>query len=210
MDLQDFGVHKVLICTMSPFFNAAFNSGFEEAKTGIMKLEHTDSKVFEVFYTWLYTKTLCCDDAKISWTQKYNTLLQLCVFGDMAQIPALKNALIRALYVLIQEADSLGVKYASFRGYLKYVWENTTALSPLRRFVVDLCVWKLNINFFVERKAHDFTVPMCLEIMRAMEAKWLKGHSPSASPLDKLDNYDEPVAGCEALMKTVTWDAALF
>lgn len=38
-DLEKFVVHKILICDTSPFFRAAFNSGLEEAKTGLMRLE---------------------------------------------------------------------------------------------------------------------------------------------------------------------------
>ncbi|ESZ96728.1 hypothetical protein SBOR_2872 [Sclerotinia borealis F-4128] len=57
-DLKDFGVHKDLICHYSPYFNAAFTSGFEETRTGVMKLSTTEPEVFELFYHWLYTQDL--------------------------------------------------------------------------------------------------------------------------------------------------------
>lgn len=57
-DLQDFGVHKSLICHHSPYFKAAFNSGFEETTTGIIKLPDVKVEVFELFFHWLYTQRI--------------------------------------------------------------------------------------------------------------------------------------------------------
>lgn len=54
--LNDFGIHKDLICHYSPCFKAAFNFGFEEATSGIIKLPGTEADIFELSYHWLYTQ----------------------------------------------------------------------------------------------------------------------------------------------------------
>lgn len=59
-DLKDFGIHKDLICHHSPYFKAAFHSGFEESITGIMRLPETKPEVFELFYHWLILKIWMC------------------------------------------------------------------------------------------------------------------------------------------------------
>jgi hypothetical protein len=51
---QDFGIHKELISHYSPYFRAAFTFGFDEAKSGIMKLPEIEAEIFEIFYMWLY------------------------------------------------------------------------------------------------------------------------------------------------------------
>ncbi|KAI9640744.1 hypothetical protein NHQ30_011053 [Ciborinia camelliae] len=61
-DLKDFGVHKDIICHYSPYFKAAFNSGFQETITGVLKLPETEPEVFELFYHWLYNQELYIPD----------------------------------------------------------------------------------------------------------------------------------------------------
>ncbi|KAF7895827.1 uncharacterized protein EAF01_009789 [Botrytis porri] len=58
---QEFAVHKDLICYTSPFFRAAFTSGFQETNTGTMKLPETDTEIFDLFMGWLYTRELMAE-----------------------------------------------------------------------------------------------------------------------------------------------------
>ncbi|TGO45361.1 hypothetical protein BOTNAR_0676g00030 [Botryotinia narcissicola] len=46
---QEFAVHKDLICFTSPYFRAAFTSGFQETNTGTIELPETDTKIFDLF-----------------------------------------------------------------------------------------------------------------------------------------------------------------
>ncbi|THV54044.1 hypothetical protein BGAL_0035g00070 [Botrytis galanthina] len=55
---QEFAVHKDLICYTSPYFRAAFTSGFQETKTGTIELPETDTIIFDLFMGWLYTREL--------------------------------------------------------------------------------------------------------------------------------------------------------
>jgi hypothetical protein len=69
----------------SPYFRVALGSGFEEAKTGVMKLPKTDATFFEIFYGWLYRRKLWSKDAK------EEDLVKLYVFADMPRIPSLQK-----------------------------------------------------------------------------------------------------------------------
>ncbi|KAF7881532.1 hypothetical protein EAF00_011901 [Botryotinia globosa] len=55
---QEFTVHKDLICYTSPYFRAAFTSGFQETNTGTIELPETDTKIFDLFMGWLYIREL--------------------------------------------------------------------------------------------------------------------------------------------------------
>ncbi|KAF5875564.1 uncharacterized protein Bfra_004017 [Botrytis fragariae] len=46
---REFAVHKDLICYTSPFFRAAFTSGFRETNTGTIELPETDTEIFLLF-----------------------------------------------------------------------------------------------------------------------------------------------------------------
>jgi len=83
--LQDFGVHKALICHSSPYFKAAFNSGFEETKTGIMKLPDAEPGVFELFSRWLYTESLWSES-----DDEYTGPMSTCLWSYMFSLTWLK------------------------------------------------------------------------------------------------------------------------
>jgi BTB/POZ domain len=74
---QDFCIHKDLIYHYSPYFKAAFNTGLQEAKTGIMKLPETDIEVFELFQGWLYTQCLLERGANKEDWPKTNDLMKI-------------------------------------------------------------------------------------------------------------------------------------
>jgi BTB/POZ domain len=198
--LQDFGIHKDHLCNTSPYFHAAFNSGFEEAKTGIMTLESTDLNVFEIFYAWLYTTSLKDEESVGSWPGEM-TLLRLYVFADMAQIPALQNAIIRELYEEIMCKGLLGTEFVTLDDLaLKYVWDNTTKSSRLRKFLVGICVWEVNGDIeFSDVVGSGMTIGMCLQIMRAMKRRMSSTPYPT-NPLLNLSNYDEPIPEEKAKM----------
>jgi hypothetical protein len=193
-------VHKDLICSISPYFKAAFTSGFQECESGAMKLETVEVETFDLFYNWLYGRSLLddgCDEFEPRPTEQI--LLQLYVFAGMAQIPLLKNVTLRAFYETVKlEANPSTGNIILAPATLAYVWENTTESSPLRRMVLDLCAWKLDGNImFADFWATGMTVPICLEIMRAMSKK-----SPyMADPFLSLLKYDEAVPNEEEKKK---------
>ncbi|TGO27258.1 hypothetical protein BPAE_0045g00570 [Botrytis paeoniae] len=62
---QEFAVHKDLICYTSPFFRAAFTSGFRKKNTGTIKLPKIDTEIFDLFMGWLYTRELSSTSLEI-------------------------------------------------------------------------------------------------------------------------------------------------
>ncbi|TEY71603.1 hypothetical protein BOTCAL_0090g00090 [Botryotinia calthae] len=159
-DLQDFGVHKSLICHCSPFFNAAFTSGFEETTTGIIKLVDVEVEVFELFFVWLYTQqigepeldaagsALSDNESKSGHDYKLHvgTLLRLYVFADMIKVPALKNDCIEKLSCM----ESFENEYLTESENLRYVWEHTREHDLIRKLLVDTIVWDLGNASFLK------------------------------------------------------------
>jgi hypothetical protein len=88
---QDFSVHKDLICHHSPYFKAAFNLEFDEAKTGTMKLPEISVEIFQLFLGWLYTQKLRDESMPPEQWRNTNDLMKLYVFADTAKIATLKN-----------------------------------------------------------------------------------------------------------------------
>jgi hypothetical protein len=102
---QDFGVNKQLISHYSPYFKAAFTSGFQEAKTGIMNLPETEPQVFDIFYEWLYSQRLWSPDDEEEDRPDTDKLAKLYVFADMAAVPHLQNQVLTALHEITALED---------------------------------------------------------------------------------------------------------
>ncbi|APA08513.1 predicted protein [Sclerotinia sclerotiorum 1980 UF-70] len=178
-DLQDFGVHKSLICHYSPYFKAAFTSGFEETRTGIMNLADVDSGVFELFFHWLYTQRInkwriasqSSSEEKVidagdesNQRSRIRTLLELYVFADMIQVPVIKNNCIKEYC----EMTILEKEYLIEQKNLAYIWEHTNESDLVRKFIVDLIVWDFPKMLF-EKKVYSLPMEGFFLIILAMK-----------------------------------------
>jgi hypothetical protein len=138
---KDFGIHKDLICYYSPYFNAAFTSGFEETRTLVMKIPETRVNVFQLFFDWLYTQVINIRDTDRK--PSTNDLAELYIFADMAQIPSLMNRSLEAFHLLCKEHR----KFPS-PDQVRQIWDRTPSNSQLRQYLVDGLAWFANPEDF--------------------------------------------------------------
>ncbi|KAF7917212.1 uncharacterized protein EAE98_010317 [Botrytis deweyae] len=177
-DLQDFGVHKSLICHCSPFFKAAFTSGFEETTTGIIKLADVDVEVFELFFQWLYTQQIgepeedAIEPALLDNKSKayhdykilFGTFLRLYVFADMIKVPTLKNECIEKLSLMGDEAK----EFLTESENVQYVWENTREGDLIRKLFIDAIIWDWGVTSF-QKTLDQLSEEVRLAILLAMK-----------------------------------------
>jgi BTB/POZ domain len=190
---NEFFIHETLLSQISPYFKAVLASISKIGHIKVLVLETIGTSAFSKFYYWIYNGII---DQNEDWDDGpcYNTLLKLYEFAHMAKISALKNATVRCLYdeIMRQQKSATG-KVTMDPEFLFDVLSSTEEFSPLRRMIVDLCVWRLDgETLFAKEKANILTPHMTLEILRAMSKKLLSKHY-MPNPLLNLSNYDEPV-----------------
>ncbi|KAG9511699.1 hypothetical protein KCV07_g9986, partial [Aureobasidium melanogenum] len=56
--IHTFRFHKELLCSLSPFFQKAFQGSFLEARTGIMHISDMSAEHFGIFADWVATGQL--------------------------------------------------------------------------------------------------------------------------------------------------------
>jgi hypothetical protein len=139
---KKFLVHKDFACGYSPVLKTAFNSEFVEGKTQTYTMEDVSEEVFAILTRWLYTQNLDVKGlgatSEIASAVVVINLVKLWVLAERLMLPRLQNESID----LIEE---LRFKYnLDCSSMFKYVWESTTANTPLRRLFVDHCVWNIN------------------------------------------------------------------
>lgn len=83
---QPFAVHKAWLCRSSNFFKSAFNGSFAEAGKRTVDLHQESVRVFRLFLTWLYTRTVRIPSADVEAelyevTQSHASRLKSCEAG---------------------------------------------------------------------------------------------------------------------------------
>lgn len=115
------------------------------------------------------------------------TLVQLWVLGEDFAIPALQNLAMRVLYEKQRRLRIVPLMIA------RYVYENTSPGSLLRRFGIDMCVWR-GIQNPHNYRARNLPAEMLLDLVVdcniALSIRCDPNSSaPLVNPMDNVKNY---------------------
>ncbi|KAL5351655.1 hypothetical protein ACLOAV_003515 [Pseudogymnoascus australis] len=143
-----FGMHKDHLVNTSPYMKAAFMGKFQEASMGVVTLKETSVETFGMFNEWLYTgvitskycveKGLSIPDLLARDKPTFSELLDVWLLADYLLVPQLKNFI--ADYMVAKHKR----RHAIPRQDFNYFYKNTQAGSPMRKLMVDICVWRFS------------------------------------------------------------------
>ena len=136
-----FSVHKKLICDHSPFFDNAINGEFKEAKKQHIDLPEDTKEVFETYLTWIYRDIIASpyttnESGTSAPGEELDLLVDSYIFGDKVQDMDFADAIMDVLIERIWGGHCWNLLFST------KAYECTTPQSPLRRFVVDVYVWR--------------------------------------------------------------------
>lgn len=126
---QDFGIHKGLLCHYSKYFQAAFNSTFEEGVNGVVELPEEKPATFDIVYAWLYSQKLTQVYHGQDVTCNLTQISQVFVFADKYDMPALCNAALDEIIRLYEDTNKVSPDLA-------YIYDSTPRDSQLRKVVL--------------------------------------------------------------------------
>jgi len=118
---------------------AAFNSQFIEGQTQTYRLEDTTEGTFRLFVQWLYYQQLEIlqlqdDDVDDDLTiDEDKSLFGLWILADKLGAPRVQNLVIESIEKYHEKATAIPTLH------LRYIYDNTSVCSLLRRYMVDLC-----------------------------------------------------------------------
>ena len=158
--LEEFVIHKKLLCDKSPYFNAMFNGNFAEATSQAAEEKEVDLAAFELFYHWLYMGTL---------VENITEVVGLDVDKDKVRI---------AFYAL---ADKFILDTDFKTEYIKYMTSVYVSRHPQVPFSVDAV--KLSIDHLTASDPMRILVLdiVCRDCMVNSDRNVLKGY------LDAMD-----------------------
>jgi hypothetical protein len=159
-----FIVHKEFACHYSPVLKAAFNSQFIEGQTQTYRLEDTTEGTFRLFVQWLYYQQLellqlqdgNVDDNLV--IDEDESLFGLWILADKLGAPHLQNLAIESMEKIYYKTEGLATSH------LHYIYDNTSAGSLLRKYMVDQCRESLWSESYMDCR-HEFPHEFLIELV---------------------------------------------
>jgi hypothetical protein len=185
-----FQVYAILLSMHSEYFATALRTNFAEGQAKVFTLPDEDAAVFGYVIEWVLTGKIVENirDPKMEgWSSDVGNepaldhFHALWILADYLLMPALQNYVIERISKWEKVYRTLNVPE------FPKIFEKCPLGSPLRRYIVDRCVWnRLEDDVFGPSNSKYYTVEILSEIIRRYQYKTFVD---SASPLKDISNY---------------------
>lgn len=141
-----FVVHRDILVTQSTFFRAALTGGFAEGQSLIVTFPDDDPNIFGMYYHWVYLHEVAFElpcDAYLG----YKDLLLAYVLGDKIQDEDFCDAVLDAIVYQSKDMDGRPGIFPDL-AVVDLAYDLLPPASPLRRLLVDQCVWHDTAEWF--------------------------------------------------------------
>jgi hypothetical protein len=204
---KNFEVSKQMITLSSPYFAAAFNGPFKEARAKTIELKDVTIQTFEHFIHWVEGKGF-----SRTFPKSKKTSIALFIFGDTYVVPVLRR---EATDWLVDD-NIFSYRHKQYRPEdVQYAYDNTPEGSELRNVLADGYLWrcrdvpwrKVGIKRFSAKDRedlrdypHEFLVDVLSRIPDFLRARM---YDARASWLDKCKYHGHRTVEEETLCKAL-------
>ena len=175
--VQDWAIHRSLICTQSDMFNRMFANECIESRTGVVLLKEDDPAAFEVYAQWLYTGKILIGARNRAGEeyQGWDHLVNAYILGDKLQDGHFADAVMDTI-IAESNTNVNGFHFYPIGRIVQTIYNNTREGSPLRRLIVDQHVFHGAKTWFTESVADDINKEFLLDLVKAMFEERPKPH----------------------------------
>ena len=164
----EISVHENVLFEASPVFKTAFTSRFKESSMRSIYLIDDNAALMDVLVQYLYAP-----ESRLNTIGTIMQLLRLYALADKYDIVRVKNKICEdvQLSLVYQRSLSATGKLCSAqpqKSAVKFVYENTTSKTPMRRLLVDWFVWGVDLTWFSNEENRswllsvpEFAVDVC-------------------------------------------------
>ncbi|KAI9047781.1 hypothetical protein LZ554_008491 [Drepanopeziza brunnea f. sp. 'monogermtubi'] len=140
-----FQIHKEMFVQAARYFDRMFNGKFLESVTSAAEFPDDDPTAWELLVQWCYTGKLPAltrqaSDAVFSAevTKFCSVRLKLCCLADKYGMVLLHNLAMDSINAFLRHAGpGMKLEWKVFKSWCRYVYENSTEHSPLRKFITS-------------------------------------------------------------------------
>lgn len=155
-----FNIHKSILCNAGPYFKAALEGNFSEARDQILELPEDEPAVFERFQLWLYTNRVLEEEENVG-DVSYDELVELYIFADLRGTTSLQNALVEHII----DKESLDEVFPS--DCIPRIYQCLSPNHPLRRLLVDMAAAFGNLDEWFKCNFNEFVPEFLMELVVA-------------------------------------------
>lgn len=160
-----FIVHKYLLCSKSPFFEAACKEEWREGRTGTVALPNDDPNIFTLLLEIMYAGELLASEEYTA-----EQLIDLYIFADKVQMITSANMAFNALHTFLQGNYLTTVA-------VEKVYAGTARGSRLRKLIVDESVREN----YIQRRYSEERVQKQHELLLEISVAYSEGGSAAAT-----------------------------
>jgi hypothetical protein len=138
-------VHKELLCTKVPYFEAMFGgSNFREALEGTASFPEDQEVAFDLLLNWIYTGTIppLLNKHKNGAKTFSSNVVDFYVLADKFCLSELQDRIIDACRASLLAENALPTA-----DFTSYAYSQTSANSPLRKFAVVAARYTLRLEY---------------------------------------------------------------
>jgi hypothetical protein len=200
-------MHKDHLCAASMYFKLALEGKFQEAALGEVTLNEINIGPFGVFNEWLYTgkitevvyeeKRLTREEMYIKDRPSFSQLLEVWHLADYLLAPKLQN------YITDMMMDKYKRRLVAPFADFSYVYKTTQKGSLMRKFMVDLCVWRMRgqgeniyrqrIDYIPREMAVDLLIALTQRVESRLQDPWtVAGHYHVPEKVQSVKNSTIP------------------
>jgi len=130
-------MHEDLVASHFPFFKTATSRRWRKSSDRVIRMPEDEPHVFEVYLKWLYSGLIFSksDEGETQnhpITDEYILLYKCYILGEKLQDVGFKDTIMDSINELTW------AKKGIITSTIRFVYDNTPASSPVRRFLVDV------------------------------------------------------------------------
>jgi hypothetical protein len=152
-------VHKDRLSAKSKFFKAAIAKKWKEGEEEILRLPEVEPDIFQTYADWAYSNVVTPVHSSTK------SLIKLYLIGDFLDDLRLRIKTMELLVASVKSIETFPKVNA-----IKMIWDNTTANSLLRSWILDLAIRYYDRASFAKhaerfRFPADFVLQVTLKIL---------------------------------------------
>ena len=167
---NEFGAHRDLLATKSPYFNRMFSQPCKEYHESVVNMTDEHPAVIHAYLNFLYYGTIAADKTNTNNDlHRWQLAVELWLFGERIQDVKFTNAAMDAILHKSHDLDEDGFRWLPTADTTKLVYSKTVSKSsPLRRLIIDLHVQYGNHAWYENNSYEDVHAEFTSDLVKAL------------------------------------------
>lgn len=147
---KHFMVHKDVVCNTSPIFRTACSKEWKEANERTVRLPEPTPSMFAAYLHYIYRGQIELSDRALSISgdtdvgKRTDAHIEIFLLADFLQDQTLGEGILKSFVTVMETAESTNSRCLPGRHTFKFIYDNASESSLLRKLVVDAFILRFS------------------------------------------------------------------